>query len=137
MGNQTQIKQSSGRGGKRPGAGRKPGAKSKRTVLMEAAIDARIGQRDGAIDPVEAMMEIVEWGVSQWRALGEVVTEDGKPDPAYIQARAEIAGVVVDWAAKAAPYIRPRLNAVEAKINVNVSVFERIDRSRGRLAIAA
>lgn len=134
MDNQTQFKKSNGRGGKRPGAGRKPGAKSKRTELMERAIEARIEQRDGKIDPVEAMMEIVEWGVAQWRAMGEVVTEEGKPDPAYIAARAEIADIIVDWAAKAAPYIRPRLNAVEARVNVNVTIYERIERGRARIA---
>lgn len=137
MSNQSQIKQSKGRGGKRAGAGRKPGAKSKRTELMERAIEARIEQRDGKCDPVEAMMEIAEWARDEWKRLGNVISQTGEPDNETIKLRLQCAMAAVDWMSKAAPYIRPRLNAVEAKINVNVTIFERIERSRQRLAIAA
>lgn len=131
MGNQAAIKT---HGGKRPGAGRKAGSASKRTEAMNAAIVARIEQKDGKLDPVEAIMEMTEWAVAQWRALGNVITEDGAPDPETALARAELGKLAVDWASKAAPYIRPRLNAVEAKINVNMTIVERIERGRQRIA---
>lgn len=103
---------------------------------MERAIEARIEQRDGKCDPVEAIMEIAEWARDEWKRLGNVVSESGAPDPETIRVRLQVAMAAVDWMSKAAPYIRPRLNAVEARVNVNVTVIERIQRAERRLVAA-
>lgn len=121
-----------GRGGKRPGAGRKPGSKPRTTstkvrknALNDAIVARVVGEK---LDPVEAIMETVEWAVRQWRASVEANNVD--------QAK-EWAALVSEWGKQAAPYIRPRLAAVEARVNVNVTIFERIERANQRLAIAA
>lgn len=95
---------------------------------MNAAIVARIEGSDGKLDPVEAMMDIAEWAVRQWRAA----SQSGEAASAL-----HFGEQAMDWLAKAAPYIRPRLSAVEAKVNVSISVYERIERGRQRLSLAA
>ncbi len=132
----SEIKPQSKRGGARPGAGRKPGAKDKiakvgaktRAVAVHEAVLARIEPNSPKLDPVEAIMETVEWAADRFRA--SVLIEDWK-------GAQEWAECLTEWGAKAAPYIRPRLSAVEAKINVNVTIYERIERANQRLAIAA
>lgn len=117
------VRIESRRGGKRPGAGRPKGAITRRNEAMNIAIAKRI-EGDG-LDPVEAIMEIAEWALQRWREARD------SGDAALLAEQA------VDWLARAAPYIRPRLQAVEAKVNVNLSIFDRIERGRQRLAIAA
>ena len=139
------IKPKSKRGGARPGAGRKKGAKDsiardvakERAVAVHQAVLARMEQRDGKVDPVEAIMEMAEWAKDEWARLGNTISETGEPDPETIKLRLQCGVIAVDWLTKAAPYIRPRLSSVEAKVNVNVTIFERIERGRQRLAIAA
>lgn len=120
-----------GRGGKRSGAGRKPGARSRIAKSKERAqalgdvIVARVvGEK---LDPVEAIMETVEWAIKYWRANVEAEQ--------YEKAK-EWAILVNDWGKNAAPYIRPRLNAIEAKVSVNVTVYERIERANQRYIAA-
>lgn len=129
-----------GRGGSRRGAGRKPGSKSRATATkarinaVNDAIVARIGGTK--LDPVEALMEMAEEAIKDWRALANIVTETGAPDPEAVKARLQAGVIAADWLAKAAPYIRPRLAAVEAKVNVNVTIYERIERANQRLVAA-
>lgn len=130
-----EIKQQSKRGGARPGAGRKKGAKDaikrdvtkERAAAVHQAVLARVEQSDGKMDPVEAIMETVEWAVSQWRTKVQANEYD---------AAREWAALISEWGGKAAPYIRPRLAAVEARINVNVTIYERIERANQRLIAA-
>lgn len=125
------------RGGKREGAGRKPGSKSRATATkarINAVNNAIVSRVSGEkLDPVEALMEMAEAALKDWRALGDVVAQSGAPDPEIVKARLQCGMIAADWFAKAAPYIRPRLAAVEAKVNVNVTIFERIERSRARV----
>lgn len=131
-----EIKPKSNRGGARKGAGRKPGTKERiakagakeRAVAVHQAVLARIEPESAKLDPVEAIMETVEWAIERFRACALI--EDWK-------GAQEWAECMNDWSAKAAPYIRPRLAAVEAKVNVNITVYERIERANQRLAIAA
>lgn len=141
----SEIKPKSKRGGKREGAGRKRSSKDRiardvtkqRAAAVQEAVVARLEQRDGKADPVEAIMEIAEWAKDEWARLGNVISQTGEPDPETVKLRLQCGVLAVDWLSKAAPYIRPRLNAVEAKVNVNITVYERIERSRRRVAIAA
>lgn len=79
------------------------------------------------LDPVEAIMETVEWATKQFRACLAVEDWSGAE---------EWAEHISEWGAKAAPYIRPRLAAVEARVNVNVTIYERIERANQRLIAA-
>lgn len=141
----SEIKPKSKRGGKREGAGRKRSSKDRiardvtkqRAAAVQEAVVARLEQRDGKADPVEVIMEIAQWAREEWARLGNVISETGQPDQETMKLRLQCGALAVDWASKAAPYIRPRLNAVEAKVNVNVTIYERIERSRRRVAIAA
>lgn len=125
------------RGGSRPGAGRPKNAPSKRDVVHRQVVGAVIERGGSTVDPVDAMQEVADWALAQWRALGALIGPDGRPDPEAAALRSEWGQLVVEWQSKAAPYIRPRLAAVEARVNVNITIYERIERSRSRLAIAA
>lgn len=139
-----EIKAKSKRGGKREGAGRKPASRDRiardvtkeRAAAVQQAVIARLEQKDGKADPVEAIMEIAEWAKDEWARLGRVISESGEPDQETIKLRLQCGVLAVDWLAKAAPYIRPRLNAVEANVNVNITVYERIERANQRLIAA-
>lgn len=109
------------RGGPRKGAGRPKGAPSKRDLVLQTAAQAVIERCGDTLDPVDAMREVADWAVRMWRE----------------QQSMEWAELAVEWQSKIAPYVRPRLAAIEANLNVNISIFERIDRGRERLAIAA
>lgn len=141
MSGEIKLIKTDGRGGARKGAGRKPGSKPRSTPTkarinaINDAIVARIGGEK--LDPVEALMEMAEAALKDWRGLAGIVREDGAPDPEAVKVRLQCGVIAADWFAKAAPYIRPRLAAVEAKVNVHVTVYERIERGRQRLAIAA
>lgn len=91
MGNQTKSKDSIGRGGKRQGAGRKPGSATKKTRLIAEAAMAE------GISPLEYMLNVM-------RAPSE--HEDPKVQIAREAMRFEAAKA-------AAPYVHPRLAAVE------------------------
>ncbi len=93
-----------GRGGKRKGAGRKPGSKTVRTskVALEAA--------EKGITPLEVMLE----------AMRELYEKGDKVEAAKI-------------AKDAAPYCHPRLNAIEHKgeIGHRVTKIVRVIEKKG------
>lgn len=121
--------------GSKPGerrGGRKKGTPNKRTAQETQAIQAYIETqvieaKRVDFDPVEAIQEVTRWAHKQW--LDAVLAE--KAEDAVLWADR-----VNEWGGKAAPYIRPRLSAVEAKVNVNISIYERIERGRQRLIAA-
>jgi formiminotetrahydrofolate cyclodeaminase len=81
----------SGRGGRRPGAGRPPGSKNQRTVeIARAAVEA-------GITPIEVMLNAM-------RELWDQGTPESKREAATI-------------AKDAAPYVHPRLSNVDQNIN--------------------
>lgn len=131
--------------GSKPGerrGGRKKGTPNRRTAEQRQAvaeyIEHHVEARDAKlVDPVDALCELTQWAMAEFRALSQVLDEEGRAIPELLVAKAKLGMVAADWAAKAAPYIRPRLNAVEANVNVNVSVFDRIARGRQRLLAAA
>lgn len=71
------------------------------------------------------MLEVTRWAYRQWREA----VDDAQ--------RIEWGALMMDWGNKVTPYYRPRLASVEAKVNVNISVFERIERGRQRLSLVA
>jgi hypothetical protein len=83
---------SNGRGGKRPGSGRPPGAATKKTRAIAEAAMAE------GITPLEYMLELMRTEI---------------PDDLEGQARVHAAGLRFEAAKAAAPYIHPRLAAVE------------------------
>ena len=89
------------RGGKREGAGRKVGARGRRTKEIIAKAE------ELGCDPVEALLELTAWAMKQWR------------DNADVLIRIQCGEAAADWAAKAAPYVRPKLAQVEVNADVN------------------
>ena len=78
-------------GGKRPGAGRKPGSVTKKTHLIAQAVAAQ------GISPIEVMLNAMRIA---WNSYQE---------PEH---KLEYLHNAVAWADKAAPYVHPRLQTV-------------------------
>ena len=76
-----------GRGGKRPGAGRPPGLRNKKTMEQVAAV------QESGITPLEYMLSVM-------RAPSGTVED----------------AVRLDAAKAAAPYVHPRLSTVDATV---------------------
>lgn len=92
------------RGGKRPGAGRKAGTKSK---LTKARTEKVIALLASGSSPLDAMLQKMHWHLA--KAEQELKKGD-KADKAAIEAALDKA----DEAARgAAPYTHPRLAAIE------------------------
>jgi hypothetical protein len=97
--NQTKSKESNGRGGKRPNAGRKVGAATKKTRLI-----AEKAMEEG-ITPLEFMLNIM-------RAE--------PPDTEDARVALDAVAMRFEAAKAAAPYIHPRLAAVEHSGGVTI-----------------
>ncbi len=92
------------RGGKRPGAGRKAGTKSK---ITKARTEKVIALLASGSSPLDAMLQKMHWHLA--KAERELRKGD-KADPATVEAALDKA----DEAARgAAPYTHPRLAAIE------------------------
>jgi hypothetical protein len=92
------------RGGKRPGAGRKAGTKSK---LTKARTEKVIALLASGASPLDAMLQKMNWHLG--KAEQEMKKGD-KADMAVVEAALDKA----DEAARgAAPYTHPRLAAIE------------------------
>lgn len=121
--------------GSKPGerrGGRKKGTPNKRSTEkaqeLQTYIAAQVLEAKRTdYDPVEAIQEITRWAQEQWRSA--IVSQNMVEAIAW-------ADRVNEWGKQAAPYIRPRLSAVEAKVNVNVTIYERIERANARLIAA-
>lgn len=95
--NQTNSNDSNGRGGARPGAGRKKGAATKRTrEIADRAMEE-------GITPLEYMLQIMR--------------SDSEHEDPKIQIARE--AMRFEAAKAAAPYVHPRLATVEHKGNVD------------------
>ncbi len=89
-----QINGKSKRGGARPNAGRKPGSKSRTVTRTRAIAEAAMA---GGVTPLEFMLQILR--------------DDSKLDDPKDQAAKE--AMRFEAAKAAAPYIHPRLQAIE------------------------
>jgi hypothetical protein len=86
------------RGGSRPGAGRKVGAVTAKTREVANRI------AESGDTPLEALSELRRWAMEMFRKAN--IEED------WMKA-AKAAEVAADWAAKEAPYVHPKLAAIE------------------------
>jgi hypothetical protein len=80
------------RGGKREGAGRKPGSKTQKTA--EIALKAA----EQGVTPLEYLLEVMRKPI---------------PDDMSDELKARMIGSRMDAAKAAAPYVHPRLQAIE------------------------
>lgn len=92
-----------GRGGRRPGAGRKKGSATKRTrdIADQAA-------REG-ITPLEVMLKTMQALVATAERVARSKAKPAKGTPLALDLMLAASGVAKD----AAPYMHPRLSAVE------------------------
>ena len=88
------------RGGIREGAGRPKGSSTKRAEQAMQMADEK------GIDPVAMLLDLTRWAYDQF------VVEQTKAN----------ADMVRDYAKEAAPYVRPKLSAVEANAELNGSL---------------
>ena len=92
------------RGGKRPGAGRKAGAKSK---ITKARTEKVIALLASGSSPLDAMLQKMHWHLAK---AEQEMKKGAKADLAMVEAALDKA----DEAARgAAPYTHPRLAAIE------------------------
>lgn len=92
-----------GRGGRRPGAGRKKGSATKRTRAI-----ADRAAREG-ITPLEVMLKTMRALVAKAERLTKTKAKPEKGTASPLELMVEAAAVAKD----AAPYMHPRLSAVE------------------------
>jgi hypothetical protein len=117
----------SGRGGKRPGAGRKKGDKVRAADVIEA-MRARLDKAEDLATPLEVMLVAMrdmlkradEVAATEARAIVEK-DETGK---VIIITDIDLRMQAVEIAAKAAPYCHPRLAQVESNITAKVQHYE-------------
>lgn len=99
-----EINQKKSKGGKRPGAGRKVGSLTKRTRQIAEAVATQ------GITPLEVMMRVMhqlyeEAGNVQEEGLGDKVLAN--------EARIKLLNMAATVGRYAAPYVHPRLSAIE------------------------
>jgi len=92
-------------GGARKGAGRKPGAATKKT---RAIADRAIAQAAQGATPLEVMLKIMN------AFMEEAEAARASDDPEQRQAAIKLLGLARDAATAAAPYIHPKLGSVDA-----------------------
>ncbi len=110
--NQSQSSSSttgSGRGGARPGAGRKPGSKNRRTKVI-AAIAEKVAAGEAGATPLEIMTETMYWLRDRAREGKPYV--DGEGLLAKVYSPLQLRMLAAETAAKAAPYVHPRMTNV-------------------------
>jgi hypothetical protein len=98
------------KGGARPGAGRKKGARNKRTAALIAKVEA------GGKTPLEIMLEAAREHYAVAVAITEplvLLKKEGDKGLAKIVDRLGLMQQASSLASSAAPYVHPRLAAIE------------------------
>lgn len=95
------------RGGVRQNAGRKEGAATKKTREIADR------EADNGLTPLEVMLITMRLCMDEAIAFRQIVTADGQIDPQANAAAFALYEKAADVAAKAAPYMHPRLASVE------------------------
>jgi hypothetical protein len=105
-----------GTGGRRPGSGRKPGTPNKATIARQAEVKA------SGLTPLEVMLDNMRFHQQQ-AALARRRKGKGSRE-------AEIAhrAAAEDSANRAAPYVHPRLSAVQMNGNLTLTHEERLEK---------
>ena len=99
-----EINQKKSKGGKRPGAGRKTGSLTKRTRQIAEAVATQ------GITPLEVMMKVMH----QLYEEASNVQEEELGDKALAnEARIKLLNMAATVGRHAAPYVHPRLSAIE------------------------
>jgi hypothetical protein len=102
------------RGGVRPGAGRKPGALTKKTRAVAEAIGAT------GDTPLDTLNELRVWAVGRFREFRDGMDFDKASEAAEFAA---------DIANKQAPFVHPKLSSIEAKVDTQVrATVRKIER---------
>lgn len=96
-----------GRGGRRVGAGRKPGSVNARTAAI-----AQMAAQDGAT-PFEAMLAGMRYHYEKAQTASDEITLDAITGQVIAAPKAYHYAEMLEFARHAAPYIHPRLNTVE------------------------
>ena len=96
--------QKKSKGGKRPGAGRKTGSLTKRTRQIAEAVATQ------GITPLEVMMKVMR---QLYEEAGNVQEEELGDKALANEARIKLLNMAATVGRHAAPYVHPRLSAIE------------------------
>ena len=96
--------QKKSKGGARPGAGRKTGSLTKRTRQIAEAVATQ------GITPLEVMMKVMH---QLYEEAGNVREEDLGEKESASEARIKLLNMAATVGRHAAPYVHPRLSAIE------------------------
>jgi hypothetical protein len=96
--------QKKSRGGARPGAGRKTGSLTKRTRQIAEAVATQ------GITPLEVMMKVMH---QLYEQASNVREEDLGEKESTSEARIRLLNMAANVGRHAAPYVHPRLSAIE------------------------
>jgi len=96
--------QKKSKGGKRPGAGRKTGSLTKRTRQIAEAVATQ------GITPLEVMMKVM---LQLYEEAGNVQEEELGDKALANEARIKLLNMAATVGRHAAPYVHPRLSAIE------------------------
>ena len=96
--------QKKSKGGKRPGAGRKTGSLTKRTRQIAEAVATQ------GITPLEVMMKVMH---RLYEEAGNVQEEELGDKALANEARIKLLNMAATVGRHAAPYVHPRLSAIE------------------------
>lgn len=109
------VKAMGTRGGKQPGAGRPPGATSKKTQELIARCEA------GGIMPLDVFLNDMRYfynlGENKMRVAE--MAKDGKAQAKEFRAACALKTIAADRARDAAPYLHPKLASLQANVTVN------------------
>ena len=105
---QTEKQSVSSNGGARPGAGRPPGVPNRATAERQKRVAA------SGVTPLDAMLELMREAYAETKIIAKSLSNcksaEGK---AQLQAALRAArSEAVDYAARAAPYVHPKLQSV-------------------------
>ena len=111
------------KGGKRSGAGRPKGSPNKNQALLREYAQ-RVACGEGLDSPLEAILEAMHYFRAKAVELerGNTMFIDGQTDKARRYSSIELRMLAVEAAAKAAPFVHPKLAAIDANVSSKVSL---------------
>ena len=113
------------KGGRRLGAGRPKGSPNKNQALLREYAK-RIGAGDEITSPLEVLIETMRYlreMAIRYRRTNTVMI-DGKGDDAKKYTSLQLQVMAAEVAAKAAPFVHPKLASVEADISAKIGLYE-------------
>ena len=113
------------KGGKRSGAGRPKGSSNKNQALLRDYAQ-RVAAGEGLDSPLETMLVTMRHlhAVAIEHDRNRTVMIDGAGDGAKAYTSIQLWMMAADVAARAAPFVHPKLASIEANVSAKIGVYE-------------